>query len=487
MPSTTRGSILISTANDIGTTLVDKLGGTGYTPDEWDSAANLCGIASADIETALENITESTPQGAERGSMSIAKANSIGAVLNKKFNTSRGFKPKEWASAASKLEPLPERTASGAIANITDGADDVPLKSCTCEIVPQQDLHGYANPWAPGAGKNKLPKLKAGTYGTNGATFIVDDKGIVTMSGTTTSSGNAAIIPFDSPIEVTADMQSSLYYHLNNSVVNASLAPTLEDSNFVTAFSFACSPTNRVAQIPSNAIGKTISQCRFYVAGNVSLSGTFAPALMSDSSATSYEPYSNVCPITGTTEIEVTHTDGQNPPIESETRSVELDTPIYSGSAEILGGNGLANGRKKIKDFGTWIYVANYTGYFQIEARDMKAPVDNYTPLSGLYCEAYKTGTATEAGSGNVNGTIAGVISGNSSFLRIKNNNYSDVNDFIRDFGDYYVVYPLATPDPFTFDPAPEISSYLGDNNIFSDVQGGTTTVEYRADIDLAQ
>ena len=486
MAVTNRGSILISTANDIGSSLVDVIGGEGYTPNEWAKEVNLCGIAAADIPTALANIEESTPSGTDRGSISLDTANAVGTVLNKKFNTARGFKPSEWASAISKLTELEVKTASGSVASFDDGADDVPLKSCTCEIVPQQDLHGYANPWAPGAGKNKLPRLKAGTYGTNGATFIVDDKGIVTMSGTTTSSGNAAIIPFDSPIEVTADIQSSLYYHLNNSVVNASLAPTLEDSNFVTAFSFACSPTNRVAQIPSNAIGKTISQCRFYVAGNVSLSGTFAPALMTDSSATSYEPYSNICPITGTTEIEVTHTDGQNPPIESETRSVELDTPIYSGSAEILGGNGLANGRKKIKDFGTWVYVPSSTGYFQVLLSDMKAPVDNITPLSGLYCEAYKTGSAADAGSRNVNGTIAGVIVSNNVSLRIKNNAYSDVNDFIRDFGDYYVVYPLVTPDPFTFDPAPEISSYLGDNNISSDVQGGNTAVEYRADIDLA-
>ena len=136
MPSTTRGSILISTANDIGTTLVNKLGGTGYTPDEWDNAANLCGIASADIETALENITESTPQGAERGSMSIAKANSIGAVLNKKFDTTRGFKPSEWASAISKLTPLEIKTASGAIASFSDGADDVPMPSVIAHIAP---------------------------------------------------------------------------------------------------------------------------------------------------------------------------------------------------------------------------------------------------------------------------------------------------------------------------------------------------------------
>ena len=136
MPSTTRGSILISTANDIGSTLVDKLGGDGYTPEEWDSAANLCGIASADISTALSNIQESTPGGADRGSISIAKANSIGRILNKKFDTSRGFKPSEWASSIDKLTPLEVKSASGAIASFSDGADCVPVKSCVVSFTP---------------------------------------------------------------------------------------------------------------------------------------------------------------------------------------------------------------------------------------------------------------------------------------------------------------------------------------------------------------
>ena len=146
MPSTTRGSILISTANDIGSTLVDKLGGDGYTPEEWDSAANLCGIASADIATALSNIQESTPGGADRGSISIEKANSIGRILNKKFDTSRGFKPSEWASAIDKLTPLEIKSASGAIASFSDGADGVPVKSCSVSFEPSG---GGGTPSAP--------------------------------------------------------------------------------------------------------------------------------------------------------------------------------------------------------------------------------------------------------------------------------------------------------------------------------------------------
>lgn len=460
MAVTNRGSILISTANDIGSSLVDVIGGEGYTPNEWSKEINLCGIAAADVPTALENIEESTPSGTDRGSISLDTANAVGAVLNKKFNTARGFKPSEWASAISKLTELEVKTASGSVASFDDGADDVPLKSCTCEIVPQQDLHGYANPWAPGAGSNKWDEqYELGGLDNSGADSPANDR-----------------IRSKNYIPVTAE---TAYYFLKPSgETTISWRAFFYDDTYTFISYIGTYSTSRSFNTPANA-----KYMRFWV---LVTSYNNDIAVNYPDSVTTWSPYSNICPITGTTEIEVTHTDGQTPPIESETRSVEFNTPIYSGSAEILGGNGLANGRKKIKDFGNWVYVPSNTGYFQVLLSDMKAPVDNNTPLSGLYCEAYKTGSASDAGSRNVNGTIAGVIVSNNVSLRIKNNAYSDVNDFIRDFGDYYVVYPLVTSDPFTFEPATEISSYLGDNNISSDVQGGTTTVEYRADIDLA-
>ena len=142
MASTTRGSIKLSTANGIGAALVDKLGGTGYSPSEWKDNINLCGIHAADIETALANIEESSGTGEERGSILLSTANAIGAMLNKKFDTSRGFNPKEWASAISKLEPLPERTASGAIAHIEDGASEVPAKNWLVTL--PASLSGYS-------------------------------------------------------------------------------------------------------------------------------------------------------------------------------------------------------------------------------------------------------------------------------------------------------------------------------------------------------
>ena len=144
--SNTKGSLLISNANAVGTALITKLGGTGYKPSEWGDAVNLLGISSSDISTALANITTGSYTGSERGSIKISNLNLVGSMLNKKFNTDRGFKPNEWESAISKLTALEIKTASGEIASFTDGADTVPVKSCTVSFLPSG---GGGTPSAP--------------------------------------------------------------------------------------------------------------------------------------------------------------------------------------------------------------------------------------------------------------------------------------------------------------------------------------------------
>lgn len=47
-------------------------------------------------------------------------------------------------------------SASGAIASFSDGAKGLPLRSLVANIEPVQDLHGYDNPWPAGGGKNLL-------------------------------------------------------------------------------------------------------------------------------------------------------------------------------------------------------------------------------------------------------------------------------------------------------------------------------------------
>ena len=75
----------------------------------------------------------------------------VNDVLNKKFGTSTTYPPEGWPSRVNLLGKLPTRTATGAIAHFTDGADDVPIKSGIFEINPYQEGTGDPSPSNPRA------------------------------------------------------------------------------------------------------------------------------------------------------------------------------------------------------------------------------------------------------------------------------------------------------------------------------------------------
>ena len=76
----------------------------------------------------------------------------MNAVLNKKFGTSTTYAPDTWAPNVNLLGPLPEKTVSGAIAHIEDGADTVPIKSW--DVTVGANLGGVSSVEVTQAGKN---------------------------------------------------------------------------------------------------------------------------------------------------------------------------------------------------------------------------------------------------------------------------------------------------------------------------------------------
>ena len=61
-------------------------------------------------------------------------------VFNKKFGTVlQDYPPEDWPETVNLMGPLPEKTVSGSVVAFSDGADDVPLKSCEVTIAPTLD------------------------------------------------------------------------------------------------------------------------------------------------------------------------------------------------------------------------------------------------------------------------------------------------------------------------------------------------------------
>ena len=72
----------------------------------------------------------------EWGAIPRSLANDVSNMIEKKMGTSSGYKPSEWVSQINLMGKLPIKTASGAIASFSDGADGVPVKSCVVSFLP---------------------------------------------------------------------------------------------------------------------------------------------------------------------------------------------------------------------------------------------------------------------------------------------------------------------------------------------------------------
>ena len=422
MASTTKGSIKISTANGIGAALVDVLGGEGYKPDEWEQNINLCGIHAADIESALENIEEDAGTGAERGSILLSTANAIGATLNKKFNTSRGFKPKEWASAASKLEPLPERTASGAIANITDGADGVPVKNWLVTL--PASLDGYSEVNAKQAKKNLIKPDKYQTAGNNLALGQNDG----TSFGTFLKAGTYTI-----SYETTGET-CYIYRREENDASNTNMGKKLS-----TSFTIESDGNFRFWLYGDGAVSANISNVQIEIG----------------STATAYEAY----------EAPTTYT-------------ANLGRTVYGADVDLVSGQGTeTHGYIDLGSF-NWVKVTSgQTPYFSTTTA-LSPSYKWASQNNNVLCNNYSYASIGSTGSAE------GFFVTDGSFVRIRDANYESMTaeQFKTAITGTVLVYETATGTSFTFD-GQGIPSLLGVNNFWADE--GDSAVTYRKDLDI--
>lgn len=430
MPSTTRGSILISTANDIGEALVEKLGGVGYSPNEWKEKYNLCGIAPVDSAPALSVLSDSAGTGDERGSILIATADAIGAILNKKYNVLRGFKPKEWASACRKMKALEEGSVvSASIASFSDGADTVPLTSCVCNI--DANLTGVSSLETVHTDINIFnQQTEIGGYNTtdgeaNNLTDRIRNIGFISVK------------------------PNAQYYFYNGTDIasqsNINIVVLCYNKNKqYTGSYYYRNKTQPILSNPSDSY-----YIRFYCATGYGTTYNNDISINYPATDTAYHSY------------------------KGETKTADLGRAVYGGSADIIKGEG-KDGAAKIKfNELSWAYNA---GYGRFQSNDLinviKTPSSNDVPLDGLVAEGYVTTVASVA-SAQDRGIAVTTVSG---YVLVYDSRYTDVETFLSAEGEKNIVYPLSTPEDFTFEPV-KIDSFPGVNNIWSDC--GNTAVEY--------
>ena len=422
MPSTTRGSILISTANDIGEALVEKLGGVGYSPNEWKEKYNLCGIAPVDSAPALSVLADSAGTGDERGSILIATADAIGAILNKKYNVLRGFKPKEWASACRKMKALEEGSvASASIASFSDGADTVPLTSCVCSI--DANLDGKTAVNAVHTRKNLVNSSlnEQGSINATTGANVNSDKRIRTAYIKINANTTYSI-----SIGGSVNLFELYQYKTDGTLARAYIAINAQTYTFT-----------------SHADAVSIRFSMRYADNSVIQTSAIENLQLEQSSEpTTYEEYS------------------------AETKTADLGRAVYGGQADIIKGEGVGTYTKvKLSDL-TWTQgTAGGREYYNavISTAETTNTHDIVTNLT-------YSGMVTVANMSDKS------IAKWQQSVRIYDTDISSVSQLLETYGNEYIAYPNRYTTDFTFEPV-KIDSFPGVNNIWNDC--GNTAVEY--------
>ena len=192
-------------------------------------------------------------------------------------------------------------TESSAIQSFDDGAN-WPMK-LNVAVDPVQDLHGYDHPWPGGGGKNKCPVAASGTY--NGIVLTNNIDGSITLTGTNTSSATYIdCFPgtFDSTVYAGYVFSYGDYSGNTGSVqvrISGSDRTALQNHN------------SGETIITDNGTGLYLS-IRIAASYAIPSGGiTLYPMLREPSATADWEPYSNICPITGWDGANVTVT-GKN-------------------------------------------------------------------------------------------------------------------------------------------------------------------------------
>jgi hypothetical protein len=401
-----------------------------------------------------------------------------------------------------------EHQLSGQIVSFV--GDGSPLVDLSTSFSPVQDFHGYDHPWPAGGGKNKVVGIfRCYFYASSAHPFFDNNSESVVfyaIEGTTytrssSPAGNrSTIAKIDSP-DVTTNTRLTNPHNIGGGTVNTWTAEWT---------------------------GWTLWYC--YSSRNTSFEASAQVEV--GSTATAYEPYENICPIYGWTNIGIKRI-GKNFFDKSDTSvavgyiggsggfyrdststTVVIKTPlpkgVYTisrptttrlrcglfstptpvpGNSVIFLGSGANNSSAPLT-----VTIANEDMYFGAYIGDNIADLESV--LSAIQIEFSSTKSEYEPYQGaayivDLDGTVyGGTVNVVTGVLTVDKANISSYNgetlpgEWISDRDAYapgttptigaQVVYELATPQTYQLSPT-QVETLIGTNNVWSDTNGDTS------------
>ena len=360
------------------------------------------------------------------------------------------------------LGAYPQDTASGAIASFPDGADDIPILSIVCSISPVQSLNGYDAPWPAGGGKNLCPTASITTGGTGGIS--------------SSSIGNySASIEYTLSFDVLETNLKQVRLIANGVDVYAWAVGTLASGNRYT-YTFTLETDAAVGfQANTEAFNANTK-----VFDNIQVE--VGPT------ATSYAPYSNICPISGWSWDVKAYVSPTENVGDAEIYTATIPTSpgtVYGAQLDLV--SGVLTVDKVSVSFAdvTWSkWTDSQTGKYGFYF----TPSDSKTTGTGgdadFICSMFKpvsTASRTNFIRNGADKTMCHVAT--SKAFYVIDNDYTDKDTFAAAVSTGQIVYDLATPLTYQLTPQ-EISTLVGQNNVWQ-TSGDNVSVRYRADTAL--
>lgn len=292
--------------------------------DTTPTASSTNPVTSGGIKTALDakqdNLTvDQTPTAS---STNPVTSGGVYTALETKANKEDVTKEISKETARSYMT----ESISGSIVKFSDGADDIPMEEVRVNFSPIQNLNGYDYPWIGGAGKNLYDNqwMNRGTASSitcsGNSVHIVTDGSTRYMGTGMTSDhdihgdGSTYYVKFKVKANPTVSSYSrfALRKRSDNVILNSrSITAATSDASY--SFSVATTEDFYISFIgnDTNTGSEYATDITIY-------------DIMVSTTDSAFEPYSNICPISGRTGVEV-HDENENlihfPPLDVATHN----------------------------------------------------------------------------------------------------------------------------------------------------------------------
>ena len=246
----------------------------------------------------------------------------------------------------------PVESASGDIAVIHDGADDLPVRDLSVAIEPVQGFNGYDKPWAGGAGKNLLP-IDNYNYTSNGITFTKNADGTIKATGTATAIAQTrykCTLPSGGNYKFCGCPAGGGGSTYDVHAWDYTTGERLKKWDGTTASASDYGAGFQEIQVPE---GHEIGiNCRI-MSGQTVNNITFKPMIVKSSETdATYEPYSNICPISGWSAVKVARTSRNLLPVTAVTTTLYGVTFTVDDRGAVTAVGTSTPGNKSVLDYG---------------------------------------------------------------------------------------------------------------------------------------